>query len=238
MESGQNKLRDALVHLLVRRTRTHVLRWYGYDSETHLQVDPDQFEAYLDGRRRAYVIVAGRHQFFPKRVLETIEYSIEATYQGLYQQIRSYLGRPRGARPNRVSGDELTYARYGLWHYVKQGKQRQSPYTELHRAGANLRGLVRVLLFKRFESSVYAFRETLKRLIRIHEMFLSSLQEGFVPAGEEAQTLLYESDYLDESHLIDALRKVSGKYSVDDFERDILEEHLKQDIRILKKSSS
>ena len=41
------------------------------------------------------MIVAGRHQFFPKRELETIEYSIEETYQGLYKELRGYLGKGR-----------------------------------------------------------------------------------------------------------------------------------------------
>jgi len=33
------------------------------------------------------VLVGGKHQFFPNRVLKTIEYSIEDTYQGLYQDM-------------------------------------------------------------------------------------------------------------------------------------------------------
>jgi hypothetical protein len=39
-------------------------------------IDPSRFKDYADGGRRAYVIVGGRHQFFPKRELDTIEYSI------------------------------------------------------------------------------------------------------------------------------------------------------------------
>ncbi len=233
VERGRKNLRDLLSHILIRRTRNHILRWYGFDSQTHLPVDPATFQEYLAGRKRAYVIVGGRHQFFPKRELDTIEYSIEATYQGLYQQIRGYLGRPRGTKPSKAKGDELTYARYGLWHYVRPEKQHDAPYTELHRAGANLRGLVRVLLFKRFESSVQAFRQTLKRLLRIHEMFLVSIREGFVPAGEEAQSLLYESDHLEETVLVEELRKVSGRYAVTDFALDLLTEHIENDIHIL-----
>jgi HKD family nuclease/superfamily II DNA or RNA helicase len=235
VEKGQKNLRDLLSHILIRRTRNHVLRWYGYDSQTHTPVDPSRFQEYLDGKKRAYVIVGGRHQFFPKRELETIQYSIEATYQGLYQQLRGFLGRPRGARPAQAKTDELTYARYGLWHYVQPERQKEEPYTSLQRAGSNLRGLVRVLLFKRFESSVHAFRETLKRLVRIHEMFLASLQEGFVPAGEEAQNLLYESDQMEETELIEALRRISGRYPITDFSVDRLKEHIKHDIHIFKR---
>ena len=42
-----------------------------------------------------------------------------------------------------------------------------------------------------------AFQETVRRLLKIHNTFLKALDEGFVPAGEDAQTLLYESDHDD-----------------------------------------
>src|SRR6266705_822660 len=173
IERGDKKLTDILVNILVRRTRNHILRWYGFDSETHQPIDASEFKAYVDGRRRAYVIVAGKHQFFPKRELDTIDYSIEDTYQGLYQQLRGYLGQPRKKR--KPGAEELTYARYGLWNYVREEKKKQEPYVSLHRAGANLHGLMRVLLFKRFESSVYAFKETIRRLLKVHDSFLAAL---------------------------------------------------------------
>jgi superfamily II DNA or RNA helicase len=93
VERGEKKLPELLSHILIRRTRNHILRFYGFDSKTHQKVDPTNFRAYLDGTRRAYVIVGGKHRFFPKRELETIEYSIEDTYQGLYQDLRKYMGK-------------------------------------------------------------------------------------------------------------------------------------------------
>jgi hypothetical protein len=187
----------------------------------------------MDGGRRAYVMVGGRHQFFPKRELETIEYSIEDTYQGLYQTLRGHLGKARKTQTAKVQGDELTYARYGLWHYVDKDRQRREPYASLHRAGANLRGLTRVLLFKRFESSVYAFRETIRRLIRMHESFVAALAQGIVPAGEDAQAILYGSDYEDETDLLAALRQVSKRYDAADFNMALLREHIEHDIDVL-----
>lgn len=235
IEKGDRKLPDLLANILIRRTRNHILRWYGFDADTHQPVDPANFRDYLDGRKRAYVIVAGKHQFFPKRDLETIEYSIEDTYQGLYQELRGYLGKPRKGVPAKVPSEELTYARYGLWHYVAKDKQRHEPYASLHRAGANLRGLIRVLLFKRFESSVYAFQQTIGRLLRVHESFLAALQQGIVPAGEDAQRILYESDYAEETDLLDALREISGRYEAADFDLETLRKHIEHDIRLLKK---
>lgn len=234
IDKGRKKLPDLLSNILIRRTRNHILRWYGSDSETHQPIDPSRFDEYRDGRRRAYVMVAGRHQFFPKRELETVTYSIEETYQGLYQRLRGYLGKARKTLPESPPANELTFARYGLWHYVDKAKQRKEPYASLARAGANLRGLIRVLLFKRFESSVFAFRATIGRLIGIHERFLKALEQGIVPAGEDAQALLYESDLLGEADLIAALREVSrGKYSAADFNLELLHKHITHDLKLL-----
>lgn len=236
VERGERKLPDLLSHILIRRTRNHILRFYGYDAETHERVDPSRFDEYRSGKRRAYILIAGRHQFFPRRELETITYSIEKTYQGLYQQIRSYLGKARrGEPPKTPPTRELVYARYGLWHYVKKDRRDREPYARLERAGANLCGLMRVLLFKRFESSVHAFRETIRRLLRIHETFLTALDEGVVAAGEEAQSVLYESDQLEESMIIDALREVAERYKAQDFDVPLLRAHIRHDITLLRK---
>jgi HKD family nuclease len=236
IDKAERKLPELLANILVRRTRQHILRWYGFDSETQEPVDPNEFQEYVQGTRRAYVLVGGKHQFFPSRALETIDYSIEDTYQGLYQELRGYLGKARKGKQAKPQSDgELTYARYGLWNYVNAAKQKKEPYTNLQRAGTNLRGLMRVLLFKRFESSVYAFQETVKRLLKMHQAFVASLDAGFVPAGEDAQYLLYESDILEEGDLVDALREVSRRYDANDFDLKLLRTHIEHDIELLQK---
>jgi superfamily II DNA/RNA helicase len=95
--------------------------------------------------------------------------------------------------------------------------------------------LMRILLFKRFESSVEAFRKTIEKLLRIHERFLNSLKEGIVPAGEEAQAILYETGDGEDRDLIDALRLVSRRYVTEDFDLDRLKKHIIHDIKIYKK---
>src|ERR1035438_8243556 len=148
-----------------------------------------------------------------------------------------YLGRASKTKPS--SGEklpeELTYARYGLWHYVIKEKQKKEPYASLQRAGRNLRGLMRILIFKRFESSVHAFRETIGRMITMHERFLEALGHGVVPAGEEAQAVLYDPSEAEELDLVDALREVSGRYSITDFDTATLTKHLQHDLRLLRK---
>ena len=234
LEKGDRKLPNLLSHILIRRTRNHILRWYGYDAATHTRVDSQNFQPYLQGKRRAYIQVGGKHRFFPKRELETIEYSIENTYQGLYQQIRGYLGKSRKRQKKTPVKDELCYARYGLGNYVVKSKQKQDPYLSLQSAGANLRGLMRVLLFKRFESSVYAFQRTIERLLKTYEYFDRALNDGFVPAGEDAQSILHgEANIGEETDILQALKQVSDKYRIEDFDRDRLHEHIQHDLTLL-----
>ena len=238
IEKGERRLPDLLGNILIRRTRNHILRWYGFDAQTDAPVDPSRFQQYLNGRRKAYVLVGGKKQFFPKRSLETVSYSIEDTYQGLYHELRGYLGKPRGKDAVSLAAGQLTYARYGLWNYVIESKQKQEPYVNLQRSGANLRGLMRILLFKRFESSVYAFRQTIRRLLNLHRRFAEALESGIVPAGDEAQAILYEPSAAEEQELMDALAAVSGRYKIADFNVDLLQEHLSNDIALLQKTLS
>jgi superfamily II DNA or RNA helicase len=239
IEKQERTLPELLRHLLIRRTRNEILRGYGFDSETGEKVDRTKFADYLSGKRRAYVQVAGKNQYFPRRRLKTVEYSIEDTYQGLYQELRTRLGTKRksdggspGGLPKSYDG-ELTYARYGLFRYVKAAAQNREPYVSLQRAGGNLRGLMRVLLFKRFESSVYAFRETIGRLLNTHRSFLHSLELGFIPAGKKAQALLHASDGSDEADFLSALEDVSQTYRVEDFHVERLKQHIEHDIEVL-----
>jgi hypothetical protein len=57
------------------------------------------------------------------------------------------------------------------------------------------------------------------------------LTQGIVPAGEEAQIVLYESDYAEETDLFNALRGVSERYKVEDFDLTHLKEHLGRRIK-------
>lgn len=233
VERGERRLQDLLGHVLIRRTRNHVLRWYGFDSETELPVDPRKFQSYLSGDKKAYVLVGGEPEYFPKRTLETVTYSIEDTYQGLYDQLRSCFAGTTEYEPGSPVVGRLTFARYGLWHYVKNERRGDDTFASLQRVGPNLRGLMRVLLFKRFESSVFAFRETLARLMDVHLKFLAALEDGFVPAGEDAQQFLYGSDLDEEGEFLDTLRDLSTTYPSDGFHIGALENDIRHDLEVM-----
>lgn len=233
VEEDNKSLPDLLSHVLIRRTRNDILRFYGYDDQTHEKVDPDNFEPYRRGERRAYVEIAGQPHYFPRRRLQTIDYSIETTYDGLYDQLKNYIGAANLAvLPD---GDYLRYTRYGLYNYVKPGNSALPQFTDLKRAGTNLRGLMRVSLFKRFESSVQAFRASVRRMLTSHQAFERALDEGIIATGEEAQTILYEADRYEEQELLDALRAVEKKYNLSDFQERKLRADIRHDIQILEK---
>jgi hypothetical protein len=64
---------------------------------------------------------------------------------------------------------------------------------------------------------------------------VAALDAGFVPAGEDAQHVLYESDLLEECDLVDALREVSKRYDAADFDLQMLRTHIVHDIDLLEK---
>ncbi len=252
IEKQERQLPDLLSHVLVRRTRNHVLRWYGRDSETDERVDPNAFEPYLKGERRAYVVVDGNKQFFPKRRLKTVEYSIEDTYNGLYEELRGYLGHAesvedrmdtRAAKERARDDGALTYGRYGIGDYLLPGKENDSRYAELRRTGTQLRGLIRVLMFKRFESSVEAFRQTVGRLLAAHRAFTVAVEGGKLPSGKGAERILNSFDLGGDEEAEEELLKALGdsddaKYETEDFDVDGLLSDVGQDIGVLEKMLS
>jgi len=232
-EDANHLFQQLLQFILVRRTRLHILKYYGFDEKTNKPVDPKLFTPYISGEKRAYIKVGGNKNFFPVRKVDTVGYSIADTYQGLYQDIRTSLGKVSFDHSQDPHPDQLTYARFALWHYVKPEWQDKEPYRELHRAGANLRGLMRILMFKRFESSVYAFRMTIGRMINIHTAYLNALDKNIIPAGKDAQQILYGSDKYSEEDLITALEGVAQQYDAEKFDLDRLENHIEHDLGIL-----
>jgi len=128
---------------------------------------------------------------------------------------------------------QLTYARYALFDYALPERQDEPQYQELQRAGAALRGLMRVMLFKRFESSVEAFRQTVNRLRHLQRAFQGALDRGLVPAGDEATDILYKSDLDDELSLYEALERASTRYPIADFDVPKLQTALDTDIMLL-----
>ena len=131
----------------------------------------------------ALVEVGGRRQFFPRRELCTLDYSIEDTYAGIYQNLRRRHREPRVPLRKDDPPEGPTFARYAIGRYLKKHKADDPRYARLNGGTASLHGLIRILLFKRFESSVFAFQQTVRRLVASHRTFLQAVEAGMIPTG-------------------------------------------------------
>ncbi len=108
--------------------------------------------------------IKGQPLHWPERKLKTIRYNLEATYGGIYEKIVS-----------RVEG--LTLAPYRLETYKKQGVKRDQ--FEQGREDA-LAGIFKSRYLKRFESSINAFRISVRRALEFLETFESYILDGKV----------------------------------------------------------
>jgi hypothetical protein len=114
--------------------------------------------------RQAYpqATIHGEPIRWPERRLETVRYSLEETYAGLYGAI--------------VRGIEsLQLAPYNLESYKRTGLERDE--WELGREQA-LVGIFKTRYLKRFESSVEAFRISVRRSLSFFKTFAALLEEG------------------------------------------------------------
>lgn len=202
-------IRDLLDRVLIRRTRRHVLTVYGED----------------DGSGRRFIRINGAAKYFPDRELDTVSYNIEHTYgTQVYAALRDRM-------------NELQYARYNLYPFVLPQHRDSGAYKNLQKAAATLWGLMRVMLFKRFESSVAAFRGTVIRMCGTHEWFLKALEQGFIPAGDAAQSILYGSDRDDQVEFADVedeLREASRGYHLEHFDGQALYDGIAADLKLLR----
>jgi superfamily II DNA or RNA helicase len=116
--------------------------------------------------RSAYpeATIAGKKVHFPNRRLRTVRYNLEATYGGIYDEI--------------VSGIEsLALAPYNLESYKKKGVEVDE--FEAGREQA-LVGIFKSRYLKRFESSVEAFRISVRRALAFLKTFESYILDGRV----------------------------------------------------------
>jgi superfamily II DNA or RNA helicase len=106
--------------------------------------------------------IKGQPIHWPERRLKTIRYDLEATYSGIYDKIVARI-------------ESLRLAPYRLETYKKQGVQRDQ--FEEGREEA-LVGIFKSRYLKRFESSVEAFRISVRRALHFLETFESYILEG------------------------------------------------------------
>jgi superfamily II DNA or RNA helicase len=94
-----------------------------------------------------------------------VDYSIDEVYEGgLYEKLKSLI-------------NNLKYGRYNLGAYVKEEAFSPDELQRLKVAWQNLQRLVRINLFRRLESSVKAFKDSIESNLQIHKNFKKILEK-------------------------------------------------------------
>ncbi|MFW6111044.1 MAG: helicase-related protein [Thermoproteota archaeon] len=211
VKDDQANLSELLSHIMVRRTRYDIVNQYGGEDE--------------EGRE--YIEMGGERKYLPERKLRTRDYSVEDVYgEGFYQEIVDVLVN-------------LTYARYSLGteDYLKPEYREERKYQDLSTMGRNLRGLMKQLMLKRLESSIFAFKETLRKMVKSYENFHGLLKKGEIAIGEDIDELLKGEEDLERIRDQIEAKREEGEvktYDVNAFHVDKLEEDLHQDLDDLK----
>lgn len=200
--AGHASLIDLLQHVVVRRTRNYIKTEYP-DAKLRVRLGPGQYEE--------------KTLRFPTRVsgeAQCLRYSIDQAYGGdFFQTLLDAIGTMR-------------YPLQGLGVYVAKGRENDDRLSGLRRSGASVRGLFRILLFKRLESSVHALYATLRRLVEKLDLSVRRLENGealLMPGATRA------SDDAD-----DSLEDVAKLLPLELFDVDRLGEDLRADLEVVR----
>ena len=138
-DEGTEKVRELLRHVLIRRTRTQIMRKY----------------AKSDGERH-YLEKDGERMYFPKRSLRhPEEYDVDMVYNNSFEKIQDAIGKLKLARYNPGN--------YIRNEYLNETHPEYKRYDSLKRSSLPLIGIVRTSLLKRMESSIAAFADSVQR---------------------------------------------------------------------------
>lgn len=168
--------RELMRLFLVRRTRNFI-------RDNYAQTEPATNRKYLQ-------FADGSPAFFPDRTPKTIRFPIDDANPD-DQYARLYAAEVVDMI------NELRLPRYGLGNYTQQ-RPKQPPNADeakvlenLSRGGRRLMGFSRTNLFKRLESSGYAFEQSVERHILRNYIFLYALEKNLpLPIGTQDVEML------------------------------------------------
>lgn len=170
--------RELLKLYMVRRTRTFIKTNYAV-------LDPERNQFFL-------TFANGSKFYFPDRIPRKVEFDFnDADKKDTYAQLYS----------NTVVDliNDLYLPRYGLGNYIDAAKLNSASSDEklmlsnLSKAGKRLMGFCRTNLFKRLESSGYAFMLSLARHVVRNYVFLYAIENGLpFPIGRQENEIMDE----------------------------------------------
>lgn len=177
--------------------------------------------------------IRGKRIHFPERRLKTLEYNLESTYAGIYEEI--------------VAGiEKLQLAPYNLESYKKAGVE----VDELEKGREQaLVWIFKSRYLKRFESSVEAFRISIRRALAFFKTFESYLLDEKLLKSKDFHSLLrYLSDEddgnglpeslasrFDETEEAEEILRSLDPVDTSQYELRKIHEAIERDVRILSK---
>ncbi|MBI4193511.1 MAG: helicase [Betaproteobacteria bacterium] len=184
--------------------------------------------------RRAYpeATIRGKVIHFPERKLRTVQYDLEATYGGIYEEV--------------VAGVEsLELAPYKLKTFKKKGVARDKFEEGREQA---LVGIFKSRYLKRFESSIEAFRISVRRALAFLNTFETYLLDSkLLKSSDFHRAIAYLSredeeddatpgslaDELDENEDARRLLERMATVNTSDYELRSIDRAVKHDVKVL-----
>ena len=201
---GVEKIRELLKYILIRRTRTQIIKKYAKPDGTRWYLEQ------TDGRK-----------YFPSRKLQNPEeYDADKVYNNAYESIETAI-------------KELKMARYAPGKYIKEEYAEDKKYKDLVITTKPLVGIVRTSLLKRMESSIKAFESSVNNYQKGYRLFKQQLSKGIIPIGKEFHDEIYkkiEYDDYDDDDFETNLINIKSKYSIEAFDVDLWKKELDEDL--------
>ena len=201
---GVEKIRELLKYILIRRTRSQIIKKYAKQDGDRWYLEHDE------GRK-----------YFPKRNLRNPEeYDTDKVYNNAYESIETAI-------------QELKMARYSPGKYIKEEYVEDKQYKDLLHTTKPLVGIVRTSLLKRMESSIKAFESSVNNYVKGYRMFGEQLDKGIIPIGKEFHDEIYkkiEYDDYDDEDFKENLTKIKSKYDIEAFNVDLWKKELREDL--------
>lgn len=195
-------LNDLLNEISIRRTRDYIKKNYP--------------NAYLIKELSDGTAIEEKIKF-PRRVLESINYKLDDSYKGMYKSISN------------VISNKLTMAYYKILTYKKSEKLSVAEELALGRMIA-LEGIYRTILLKRLESSVEAFRRSIKSQIDFLIRLKEYLNKGKLLTKQSFYKFIMRTD-----EEIEEFTETLETFNKSDFKMSELYIDIDKDIEILGK---
>lgn len=162
--------------------------------------------------------IAGKLIHFPKRQLEQFTYNFEDIYAGLYAGIGNQI-------------DQLHLAAYN----IKAFKKRKQKNDEIEvKRNAALVALQKALYLKRLESSLLAFRNSIRNQRDFQDRFYEVItQESRLLDSKSFRRLILAIEDEEEDGSIDTIIESLNEVDPKDYYIDQLQSHIKSDLGIL-----